>query len=172
MLSPTSRLLCHRKPRRVISSGGASISNMGLGRVELPTSRLSGDLIRLRSPTFCRQRYINKVPLQQHLSTRRPRHLPTSSDVKCRTMPSPTDNTTDNTNPLARHDGGMTNAGNSPDPEGAPEAPEFQQLAALYASSCPRRWSLRALMLDFAVPPRSSVDVCHTIVDLSTRLGT
>jgi hypothetical protein len=41
-LSPTSRLRCHQKPRRVVSSGGASISTMGLGRVELPTSRLSG----------------------------------------------------------------------------------------------------------------------------------
>jgi hypothetical protein len=28
---------------------------MGLGRVELPTSRLSGGSIRLPSPTFCRQ---------------------------------------------------------------------------------------------------------------------
>ena len=41
VLSPTSRLHCHQKPRRAVSSSGASISNMGLGRVELPTSRLS-----------------------------------------------------------------------------------------------------------------------------------
>ena len=82
------------------------------------------------------------------------------------------DNTTDNTNPLARHDGGIGDAGNSPDSEGAPEAPEFQQLAALYASSCHPMLEFEALMLDFAVPPRSSVDVCFTIVDLSTRLGT
>ncbi len=40
-LIPPSRLSCYQKPRRAVSSGGGSISDMGLGRVELPISRLS-----------------------------------------------------------------------------------------------------------------------------------
>jgi hypothetical protein len=45
---------------------------------------------------------------------------------------------------------------NSPDPEGAPEAPEFQQLATTYASSC-----------DVALPARERYDrngaVCRPV---------
>ena len=69
---------------------------MGLGRVELPTSRLSGDAIQFLSPTFCRQRPISKLLPHHHLASRRPRHLSTPYDVTCRAMPPPMDNTTDN----------------------------------------------------------------------------
>ena len=69
-----------RKPRpKSHAERGTAYVRMGLGRVELPTSRLSGDLIRLPSPTFCRQPSISKLPFHRHLSTRRPRHLPTSN---------------------------------------------------------------------------------------------
>jgi hypothetical protein len=39
----------------------------------------------------------------------------------------------------------------SPDPEGALEAPEFQQLATITRVRVTRCWSLLAFMLDFAV---------------------
>jgi hypothetical protein len=39
----------------------------------------------------------------------------------------------------------------SPDPEGPLEHPEPQQLATIYARSCPRCWSLTAEMQGFAV---------------------
>ena len=42
-------------PRQRNCQRGGSFGRMGLGRVELPTSRLSGDLTCLPSPTFCRQ---------------------------------------------------------------------------------------------------------------------
>ena len=60
LLALGTTLHCWRTPIRKSPAitevtAGRKFGRMGLGRVELPTSRLSAALIRLQSPTYCRQ---------------------------------------------------------------------------------------------------------------------
>ena len=93
-------------PQRVRTRYGVTISKrVGLGRVELPTSRLSGSYICPTTPTFCRTDQLVKSLTDNQFMVRRPKPPAGSRRQRCRAFQAPTDSITDSMRltPSARH---------------------------------------------------------------------